>query len=77
MASGFKRSKASLAKIWLLFGQGQKFIKSLKLAKFPKSVQSASLLGSNVRDNAIDVIDDNHDDTDDDGANVDADSTWY
>ena len=72
-----KKSKASLAKIWLLLGQGLKLIKSLKLAKLPKSVQSASLLGSIVRDNAIDVIDDNHDDTDDDGANVDADSTWY
>ena len=48
------------------------------MAKLPKSVQSASLLGSNVRDNVIDVNDDNHDDTDDDGGgNVDADSTWY
>ena len=56
---------------------GSKIDKILKLAKLPKSVQSASLLGSNVRDNAIDVIDDNHDDTNDGGANVDADSTWY
>ena len=48
------------------------------MAKLPKSVQSASLLGSYVRDNVIDVNDDNHDDTDDDGGgNVDADSTWY
>ena len=69
-----KKSKASLAKIWLLLGQGLKLIKSLKLAKLPKSVQNDSLLGSYVRDN---VIDGNHDDTDDDGANVDADSTWY
>ena len=46
--------------------------------KLPKSVQSASLLGSYVRDNVIDGNDDNHDDTDDDGGgNVDADSTWY
>ena len=37
-----KKSKAFLAKIWLLFGQGPKLIKSLKLAKLPKSVQSAS-----------------------------------
>ena len=75
---GCKKSKASLAKVWLLFGQGPKLIKSLKLAKLPKSVQSASLLGSYVRDNVIDVNDDNHDDTDDDGGgNVDADSTWY
>ena len=47
------------------------------MAKLPKSVQSASLLGSYVRDNVIDVNDDNHDDTDDDSANVDAESTWY
>ena len=59
--SGCKRSKTSLAKIWLLFGQGQKFIKSLKWAKLSKSVQSASLLGSNVHDNLIDVNDDNDD----------------
>ena len=59
--SGYKGSKASLAEIWLLFGQGQKFIKSLKWAKLPKSVQNDSLLGSNVHDNLIDVNDDNDD----------------
>ena len=62
-----------MAVVW----PGSKILKPLKLAKLPKSVQSASLLGSNVRDNVIDVNDDNHDDTDDDDANVDAESTWY
>ena len=73
---GCKRSKASLAKIWLLFGQGPKLIKSLSWPNCPNQ-SKVPPLGSNVRVNAIDVIDDNHDDTDDDGANVDADSTWY